>query len=104
MDAWILGSGITGGGELSNIVVSVPKPDEKDLKIARQLLALSPEVETFPEIQDFAIPALSQKFSAVDDSLPDKRAHDAAISINVGRKITSILTREILEPTEQKRP
>jgi hypothetical protein len=86
-------------------VVSVPKPDEKDLKIARQLLlALSPEVETFPEIQDFAIPALSQKFSAVDDSLPDKRAHDAAISINVGRKITSILTREILEPTEQKRP
>ena len=90
---------------MSNIVVSVPKPDEKDLKIARQLLlALSPEVETFPEIQDFAIPALSQKFSAVDDSLPDKRAHDAAISINVGRKITSILTREILEPTEQKRP
>ena len=28
MDAWILGSGITGGGELSNIVVSVPKPEQ----------------------------------------------------------------------------
>jgi len=89
----------------SNVVVNVHGTDAKDLLEGSQvMMAIAPEIATYPYIQD-GVSGYSQDsdFSDVDKSKPNRGKHDAAVSIIVGRKINSVLTREMLEPAEQKK-
>jgi hypothetical protein len=89
------------GSGASNVVVSVRLPgSDADRKIATQVLkALQPEIGTDPEISDQS--PYCTKFSDLDKSRPNKRKHDAAISVTIGRKISPLLTREMLEPDDK---
>ncbi len=88
------------GAGASNVVVSVrPGGSEADREIATRVLkALQPEIGTDPEISDS--PPYCTQFSDIDKSKPNTRKHDAPISITIGRKISPLLTREMLEPDD----
>jgi len=90
------------GSSASNVVVSVRQPStDADRTIAlRVLKALQSEIGTDPEISDY--PPYCAKYSDLEKSRPNKRKHDATISITIGRKISPLLTREMLEPTEER--
>jgi len=106
MDAegWLLES--CNGGSVSNLVVSVTGNSSDDRKIASQVLnAFPPEVGLYPEVQNESPSTVCTRFSDLDETRPNKRNHDATISIAVGRKISPLLTREMLEPDdEQNKP
>lgn len=91
------------GSGASNVFVSVALPSsDADREIATRVQkALQPEIETDPEISD-QTPSCT-KFSDLDKSRPNKRNHDAAISITIGRKINPLLTREMLEPDDKEK-
>jgi hypothetical protein len=105
MDAegWLLEN--CQGSGASNLVVSVKLPaNDVDRTIATRLIkALQPEIGTYPELSDHS--AFCTKFSDLDRSNPNKRGHDATISITIGRKINPLLTHEMLDSDdEQKQP
>jgi hypothetical protein len=89
------------GAGASNVVVSVnPGGSDADRKIATQVLkAFQPEIGTDPETSGQS--PTCTKFSTLDAATPNKRRHDATISITIGRKIQPILTREMLEPADE---
>ena len=96
-EGWVLDSCFGAGA--SNLVVSASGANPNDLTAANKILnALPGEIGVFPEVAIFSPAAICQKFSDLDKSHPNKRKHDAAISITIGRKISPILTREMLEP------
>ena len=88
------------GAGASNVVVSVRLPgSDTDREIATRLIkSLQSEIGTYPEISDQS-PSCTQ-FSDLEKSVPNKRKHDAAISITIGRKINPLLTRDMLEPDD----
>jgi hypothetical protein len=105
MDAagWVLGS--CKGESASNVIVDVKREKAEDLTIALEILkALTPEVDTFPEIQRFSISEGCSSILSLDNSRPNKRKPDATISITAGRKIASILTPEMLGNGIDSRP
>lgn len=105
MDAegWLLES--CSGGSASNLVITVSKETAEDMRAASVLIdAFKTEVGTYPEMQEYSVSQGCQRFSDLDNSRPNKRKHDANISITVGRKINPLLTRDMLEPTGQKKP
>jgi hypothetical protein len=105
MDAagWVLGS--CKGASASNVIVDVKREKAEDLTIALEILkALTPEVDTFPEIQRFSISEGCSSILSLDNSRPNKRKPDATISITAGRKIASILTPEMLGNGIDSRP
>ncbi|MGA9587882.1 MAG: hypothetical protein WBQ95_21305 [Terracidiphilus sp.] len=100
-------------GNVANIVVGINGTDGSsgnaatDDKIASRLIeALTPEIGTFQEVNKYPSPAFlcQHPASDIDPQHPNKRKPDAAINIIVGRKVQPILTREMLEPTEEKKP
>jgi len=102
---WILkdchGSWATG------LVIATTGDDAEDTRIGSQVIkALQGETGTDPNVEKFLFPPnWCTTASDLDESAPNKRQHDAKISIIVGRKFTPILTREMLEPEdEQKKP
>jgi hypothetical protein len=102
VEGWLLED--CNGAGASNLVVSVRLPgDDADRKTATRVLkALQPEIGTDPEISDQP-PPFCTKFSDLEKSRPNKRKHDAAISVIIGRKINPLLTREMLEPVDEQR-
>jgi hypothetical protein len=89
------------GSGASNVIVSVrPPSSDADREIATRVIkALQPEIGTDAEISDQS--PYCTKFSDLDGARPNKRKHDAAISVTIGRKINPLLTREMLEPVDQ---
>jgi hypothetical protein len=106
MDAegWLLES--CNGGSVSNLVISVTGSGSDDQKIASRVLkAFPPEIGVYPVISPDSPSTVCTKFSDLDEARPNRRKHDAAISIAIGRKINPLLTREMLEPDdEQNKP
>ena len=103
-EGWLLES--CSGGSASNLVVSVTGNNSDDRNIASRVIdAFRPEVGTYPEIGQTPPSLTCTKFSDIGEATPNKRKHDATISITIGRKINPLLTREMLEPVdEQKKP
>lgn len=98
-EGWLLSS--CNGSAASNLVVSVTGNSSDDRKIASKLIdAFRPEIGTYPEIGD-SPPSACTKFSDLDGTRSNKRKHDATISITIGRKISPLLTREMLEPVDE---
>lgn len=98
-EGWLLGS--CQGGAASNLVVSVTGNSSQDRKVASRLIeAFRHEIGTYPEIGAYSPSAPCTKFSDLDIGGPNKRKHDAAISITIGRKINPLLTRGMLEPPD----
>jgi hypothetical protein len=98
-EGWIMES--CNGASAANLVVSVTGKSSDDRKIASEVIdAFRPELGTYPEIS--GSPPYCTQFSDIDKSRPNKRKHDATISITIGRKINPLLTREMLEPDEVK--
>ena len=101
MDAegWLLDS--CHGSGASNLVVAVTGNNGDDQKIAYRLIKAFPSsigIDPVPEVY----PPYCEKFSDLDKSRPNKRKHDAAISITIGSKISPLLTREMLEPVDEQ--
>jgi hypothetical protein len=89
------------GVQVANVSVISTGKNSEDRRIALQVLtAFQPEIEMAFSVGD-ELP-VCQKFLDLDPSVPNKRGHDATISIAIGRKIQPILTREMLEPTEEQ--
>lgn len=101
-EGWILES--CSGESAANLVVSVTGTSSDDREIASRVInAFLPELGTYPEIGD--APPYCTKFSDLDQSRPNKRKHDARITITIGRKVNPLLTIEMLEPVnEQTKP
>jgi len=98
-EGWILGS--CNGSGASNIVINVTGDSSDDQKIASKLIdAFRPEIGTYPEISG-SPPSACTKFSDLDGARPNRRKHDATISITIGRKISPLLTPEMLEPVDE---
>jgi len=99
-EVWLLESCQDSGA--SNLVVGVVGDDPSDLKMAKRVVdALPTEIGVWPEVSRNLFP-LTCGFSSLNPSMPNKRAHDAKISIAIGRKITPLLTREMLEPVDER--
>lgn len=99
-------------GNASNVVVGISGKDGSggsspaDDKIAALLIkALTPEIGTFPEVNKYPSPAFLCQHSAsdLDPQHPNNRKPDATINIIIGKKVQPILTREMLEPPEEKK-
>ena len=90
----------------NNLVINTAGDDARDIQIATRVLkALSPELGTYPLVQNSGTQYMSDcSFSGVDRSKPHGDEHDASVSITVGRKVESILTHEMLEPTVVQKP
>jgi hypothetical protein len=103
-EGWLLES--CQSSEASNLVVGVIGESADDRKAAEQVLkSLPAEIGVWPEITQNFFPQTCSKFSDLNPSRPNKRTHDAKISIAIGRKTQPILTREMLEvDNEQDKP
>ena len=104
MDAagWLLkdchGSWATG------LVIATTGDNTEDTRIGSQLIkAFQRETGTDPNVEkSLSPPNWCTTTSDLDKSAPNKRQHDAKISIIVGKKFAPILTREMLEPTDEE--
>lgn len=103
-DGWLSAS--CQGIGASNLDVSVPtNGSDRDRKIASQVLdAFHPVIEAYPEVQLQSPGDVCGKFAVLDSFKPNKRKHDAIISITIGTKIQPILTPEMLVVKEQRKP
>jgi hypothetical protein len=97
-EGWLL-EDCHGAGAYSVVVgVGLPGSDADRNTAKRVLEALQPEIGTYSEISEQ--PPSCAKFSNLDKERPNRRNHDAPISITIGRKINPLLTREMLEPVD----
>ncbi len=102
-EGWLLESCQNSGA--SNLVVGIEGNDPEDKRIAERVVkSLPAEIGVWPVIEPNLFPVTCTKFSNLDPSMPNKRTHDAKISIVIGKKVTPLLTREMLEvPDEQSK-
>lgn len=105
---WVVDSCQSRGG--SNLVFMVeyddpPSQKSADRKIASKVRdAFKPEIGTWPIVEDsYLRSAACTTFSGLNGIGPNKRTHDAAISIIIGKKIDSQITPEMLESSEERK-
>jgi hypothetical protein len=99
-EGWLLDSCQDSGA--SNLVVGIVGNNPEDLTTAKRVLdSLPTEIGVWPKVEPNFFPMTCAQFSNLDPSAPNKRTHEAKISIAIGRKITPILTREMLEPPDE---
>jgi hypothetical protein len=101
MDAegWLVASCFGGSASGFNVSLHLPGSDG-DRKIASEVLnAFRPDTAIYREVVPSSSGDFCQKFSPLDPSRPNRRKHDAAVSITIGTKVQPILTREMLEPS-----
>jgi hypothetical protein len=101
-EAWLLESCQDSGA--SNLVVGVVGNDPHNHKIAKRIAdALPAEIGVWPVVEPNFFAVTCAKFSPLDPSMLNKRTHEAKISIAIGKKINPVLTREMLEPSDEQR-
>jgi hypothetical protein len=105
MDAegWIAGPCKSGAGA-ANVSLNVRGASVKDIEIATEILRdLSPEMETFPEMQRFPSVALACT-AWVNMREHHMKKPNANIQVLIGRRTTSVLKPEMLETKDGKNP
>jgi hypothetical protein len=101
-EGWLLTS--CHGAFATNVVVATRGDAVEDIKNGSQLIkAFQPVIGTDPNVETSLFePAWCAKVSDLEKGRPNKRKDNAEISMIIGRKIQPILTREMLELSDER--
>jgi hypothetical protein len=93
-------TGCFAGVQASNVFLTAPDSGELHRVALRVISVFRSEILMDPNVE--GVKAACLKSSHLEGVKPHRPWPDAAISITIGRKTQPILTRQMLEPSEQK--
>ena len=99
---WVMDKCFEGVEASTMTVASIGDLDGPQYETALRVIhAFKDEVGVYPKVSDLS-PACESPHIPLDGNDPNKRMADANIRITIGKKVQPILTREMLEPTDEK--